>query len=827
MAYTMMAEIAQYLQLPEAEGKINELAELSEGGQFFLTFWGHYSAGKSRLINTLLQRDLLPVHVKETTAALTYIHYGEQERAVLFLEDGSQQEITLPEVKALYQGNSELLQRLERMEISLPESLLKNGLVIVDTPGVNTILQRHQDLALAAIQSAGRIIYCLGGSPSKVDEGFIRMIHEGGIQITFVRTKCDLINPQEEDPHEAVAAELNSLANILKVPVGSLDFYAVSVEESCQDWYRNIEIFRNYLLKLANNAKIELEKSCQDRLSKYQVQFMSLLQERLKNYQDVLQGNGEKQREKIAECQHQIERLQASLDKKKEKIHAQVQQSESEILAQTAKITDRKVNQFSQAVNRIDSTDDFQQQIPSLGKQYLRNAIDETHELLNLRFEKIVADTSNAFADADMIAVGMDQELPPTYEEIEADNTAVLQDYRQQLQEARDMLTALQEERSRNSAAYQELQEQYSKDDIDAAISELNQQLDTIPKTPITRYIPGEQSGIGKVLHGIGKVGDLALLFAPIGALSKVGKAAGLAGKIGKLTKGAGAVSSIIKTAGVAGKLAKIPLAGSMLPVLSAGKKVFQAAGGARTAGKLLQAAGIGQKASRIQQLKRAAAQAAIYGSKAAQTRQQMQDNAENQKDRSLFDVFTLEYWFDKAGHQFDTPPKLVIDEEKEAQRQQAIADLENEINQQITEKVERRKELGLLKSKEELAAFREQEQRRAIQMQESQLQERMAEQKRRARKQSLDKYRDDYADYLQRIISATLNQMVEQQCQAVGENMDFYIMQRTARLQQNLALQQQTLEDIQASQKEGKEEIQNRITECQKYLEYLKENHE
>ena len=64
----------------------------------------------------------------------------------------------MPEVKALYQGNSELLQRLEHMEISLPESLLKNGLVIVDTPGVNTILQRHQDLALAAIQSALSIV---------------------------------------------------------------------------------------------------------------------------------------------------------------------------------------------------------------------------------------------------------------------------------------------------------------------------------------------------------------------------------------------------------------------------------------------------------------------------------------------------------------------------------------------------------------------------------------------------------------------------------------------------------------------------------------------
>ena len=90
MNYEPMKEIANYLQRPEDEQNIETLERIEDDGKFFLTFWGHYSAGKSRLINTLLKRDFLPVHVKETTASLTYIQYGEEEHGILFHEDGSQ-----------------------------------------------------------------------------------------------------------------------------------------------------------------------------------------------------------------------------------------------------------------------------------------------------------------------------------------------------------------------------------------------------------------------------------------------------------------------------------------------------------------------------------------------------------------------------------------------------------------------------------------------------------------------------------------------------------------------------------------------------------------
>ena len=55
-------------------------------GEYLVSFMGQFSAGKSRLINNLLRRDLLPVHITETTAMITFIKYGSEEKAVLYYE---------------------------------------------------------------------------------------------------------------------------------------------------------------------------------------------------------------------------------------------------------------------------------------------------------------------------------------------------------------------------------------------------------------------------------------------------------------------------------------------------------------------------------------------------------------------------------------------------------------------------------------------------------------------------------------------------------------------------------------------------------------------
>lgn len=824
MNYEPMKEIANYLQQPEDEQNIEALEKIEDDGKFFLTFWGHYSAGKSRLINTLLKRDFLPVHVKETTASLTYIQYGEEEHGVLFHEDGSQTIVDINEIRELYEGNSTILNDLEHIEIYLNDGMLRNGLVIVDTPGVNTILQRHQDLALSAIQSAGQIIYCLGGAPSKVDEGFIQMINNGNITITFVRTKCDLINKEEEDPHEAVANELTSLADILRIPVEKISFYAVSTEESCHDWYRNIVVLRDYIYHLAGNASQELKNGCQMRLMNYQVKFCNLLEERRQYYSNILEGKENQQKEKIVECKHQIERLNSLLDKRIEKTQNDIKKSQCDAILQADKISDRNISRFSEAARRISVEDNFQKKIPEMGNLYVRKAIDEMHQVLNLYFEKIAANTSEDFADISKFAG--ENGAAPTYEEIEVDNSMLVQDYHDKLQKIRDTLENLKLQKQENEDAYKQLQNEYSQDDIDAAISELTKQLDAMPKQPITRYIPEEESEMARNMKNLGKMMDIALLFLPTGAIGATTKAVSATSKVAKATK---LTSEVLKATNFLEKTTRtLPVIKRILPVISTANKLAHTAVGvdvANTAIKLARnASNVRKSASIMQRIKATAAKTTMYAAKAARTKQELQNQAGSPENKSIFDTFSLEYWFEKAGRSFNTPPRVVIDEEKENQRIQAISNIKSEINQRLDEKVQRRRELGLLKSKQELMDFREKEQQRCIQEVQDEYQEKLAIKQKQAKQKSFDKYRDDYELYLQQVIPATLREMTDKQCQAVSANMEFYITQRNARLKQNLENQQNILENMQEQQKQGKEKVKEEMTQCKVYLDLLKE---
>lgn len=83
MSYEHLLETAEWLGKETDAAKLIRLKELSEHKFFCVTVWGHYSAGKSKLINNLLERDILPVQSRETTAALTYIRYGEEEGCII------------------------------------------------------------------------------------------------------------------------------------------------------------------------------------------------------------------------------------------------------------------------------------------------------------------------------------------------------------------------------------------------------------------------------------------------------------------------------------------------------------------------------------------------------------------------------------------------------------------------------------------------------------------------------------------------------------------------------------------------------------------------
>ena len=199
------------------------MEEIYDRKEYIVSFLtGQFSAGKSYLINNLLKRDILPQGIVETTPILTYIRYddileGLENCAVLYFQDGSKEKISLTDVKNIIQKKRYFpldINNIDYLEVYLDEKILKNGMILLDTPGVNTIIERHEQLVAKSLLMSSRIIYVSGHSPSQVDIEKIMLFKNQGFNILFVRTHCDEINLLEENIEEVIEKDLNILKKL-------------------------------------------------------------------------------------------------------------------------------------------------------------------------------------------------------------------------------------------------------------------------------------------------------------------------------------------------------------------------------------------------------------------------------------------------------------------------------------------------------------------------------------------------------------------------------------------------------------------------------------
>ena len=209
-----LIEISEYLKNNAITDQLKRIKLSYEEKRCQLTFMGQFSAGKSCLINHLLGRSVLPVHISETTAVLTNILYDDEENAVIFYQDGGYETISIEDSLKFWQSGEyhQKLANISYINIFLKNDLLKSGLRIVDTPGINTIIESHVEIKKNLIKQSDRIVYVMGKSLTETDEDFINRILNDGLEILFVRTHMDELKDSEEDAQETVKLQKELLS---------------------------------------------------------------------------------------------------------------------------------------------------------------------------------------------------------------------------------------------------------------------------------------------------------------------------------------------------------------------------------------------------------------------------------------------------------------------------------------------------------------------------------------------------------------------------------------------------------------------------------------
>jgi len=143
-------------------------------GLFLLVIAGEFNSGKSSFINALLGERVLPEGVTPSTDRINLLRHGP--------------EVTERPLEAY------LLERTH------PAELLRE-LNVVDTPGTNAVIRRHEELTRDFIPRADLVLFVTSADRpfSESEREFLERIREWGKKIVFIVNKIDILaGPAEQ-----------------------------------------------------------------------------------------------------------------------------------------------------------------------------------------------------------------------------------------------------------------------------------------------------------------------------------------------------------------------------------------------------------------------------------------------------------------------------------------------------------------------------------------------------------------------------------------------------------------------------------------------------
>lgn len=172
--------------------KMAQLIDKVRTGEMSIAFCGHFSAGKSTMINTLLGKDILPSNPIPTSANVVKIRGGEPAARVYTRNSGVLTFDPDTEMAKLKQyaidGDT-----VDWVEISYPGTFLGDHAGLLDTPGIDSTDAAHKIATESALHLADAVIYMMDYNHVQAEENFAftKMLKDWGKPVYLVINMID------------------------------------------------------------------------------------------------------------------------------------------------------------------------------------------------------------------------------------------------------------------------------------------------------------------------------------------------------------------------------------------------------------------------------------------------------------------------------------------------------------------------------------------------------------------------------------------------------------------------------------------------------------
>src|SRR5690625_78503 len=194
--------------------KLVDLFEKMQNSEFNVSFAGHFSAGKSSIINYLLGKDVLPKSPIPTSANIVKLTSGKGTARIYFAEE------TPVEYKEPY--DFDMIKKyatdkdtIKRIEISTTDHIIPKNCSLIDTPGIDAADDADRLMTESALHVVDTLYYVMDYNhvQSEMNLYFLQELQRKQISFSIIINQIDKHNEAERS--EEHTSELQSRGHLV------------------------------------------------------------------------------------------------------------------------------------------------------------------------------------------------------------------------------------------------------------------------------------------------------------------------------------------------------------------------------------------------------------------------------------------------------------------------------------------------------------------------------------------------------------------------------------------------------------------------------------
>lgn len=202
--------------------------------RFYLAVLGQFKRGKTTLINSLLGTDVLPVAVVPLTSIITILSYGDRPEVTVCFLSGESRSIEMQELEQYVTEthNPENSKRVKHVEVRYPSPYLRDGILLVDTPGVGSTYQHNTEVTHSFLARVDAATFLVSGDPplTATEAEFLRRARQEVHHFFFVLNKTDLMT--EPEMRESLAFTRSQIER--QAGLGGIELFPMSARNALE-----------------------------------------------------------------------------------------------------------------------------------------------------------------------------------------------------------------------------------------------------------------------------------------------------------------------------------------------------------------------------------------------------------------------------------------------------------------------------------------------------------------------------------------------------------------------------------------------------------------